>query len=671
MKKTTLFILLLLAFGAVQSSAQELPLDSLSITTNIKTLSKKAKRKDVDATYRLGLAYQNGWGVPKNNDKAFEAMKFSAEQGDPRAQVELAVGYKLGYGTAIDLEKARYWVEKSATQLNPSAIRLAFDWAFARGDKQATFDWAELGAKNDLAGAQYYLAFFYQKGIACDVDLQRAIHWAKRSANHQYIPAFRLLAEIYMDGAVENGRSDRDNFFEGIQWLEAAVELDDAESKYLLGNIYIESGDESKNEEGWSLIAESALANYTEAKFDMALVLFNDGDCLDDELKICVRLIEECAADGFAMAYNALGAFYEEGIYYKKDLKKAEDWYLKGAEKSYVEAQYNLGKLYLSQNATGELAEKGWNWLMQASDNGHVEAGFEIGLLLWYKNKDKATNIEAINYINRSAEAGYAPAQSFLADYFLHGYGVKIDKDKGFFWAKKSAEQHNTSGLRLLALAYFRGDGHTVDYQKAFELFVASAEQGDKYAPCMLGYMYGMGKGVERDLSKAASWYQMGADRGDTEAQSNLALVYLRGDGVAKDEKKAFEWMQKSADQGNGFAQFELSKMYLMGQGVKVNQRKAMEYLTQSAESGDKNAQYELATHYHEGKGVKKDLEKAIEWYHASAMQGHRDAQRYLGELMIQEGTTEEVKEGGRKWLKISEENPNEPVQRMVLEYEW
>ena len=71
--------------------------------------------------FRLGSLYYNGDVVERNLEKAKYWFEKSAEQGDSDAQVSLGSMYLYGEGVEQDLEKARYWIEKSVEQGNSNA----------------------------------------------------------------------------------------------------------------------------------------------------------------------------------------------------------------------------------------------------------------------------------------------------------------------------------------------------------------------------------------------------------------------------------------------------------------------------------------------------------------------------------------------------------------------
>ena len=68
---------------------------------------------DVDAASR---AYRN-----KDYDTAFEAFSESANNGDARSQTILAMMYKYGESTEVDLEQSFHWYLEAAMQGYPSA----------------------------------------------------------------------------------------------------------------------------------------------------------------------------------------------------------------------------------------------------------------------------------------------------------------------------------------------------------------------------------------------------------------------------------------------------------------------------------------------------------------------------------------------------------------------
>ena len=57
-----------------------------------------AEQGDVFAQFELGLMYDNGDGVPKNDAEAVRWYRLAAERGDRAAQANLGVKYAQGDG---------------------------------------------------------------------------------------------------------------------------------------------------------------------------------------------------------------------------------------------------------------------------------------------------------------------------------------------------------------------------------------------------------------------------------------------------------------------------------------------------------------------------------------------------------------------------------------------
>ena len=77
---------------------------------------KAAEQGSSRAQFRLGVLYDNGYGVTQDYAKAGEWYLKAAEQGDPDAQNNLGLLYSSGRGGTQDYAKAREWYLKAAGQ---------------------------------------------------------------------------------------------------------------------------------------------------------------------------------------------------------------------------------------------------------------------------------------------------------------------------------------------------------------------------------------------------------------------------------------------------------------------------------------------------------------------------------------------------------------------------
>jgi len=81
-----------------------------------------AEEGHADSQYNVGLMYEQGIGVEKDEKEAVAWYGQSAAQGNSAAQYNLGVLYENGRGTEIDYAKANEWYRKASVQGDALAI---------------------------------------------------------------------------------------------------------------------------------------------------------------------------------------------------------------------------------------------------------------------------------------------------------------------------------------------------------------------------------------------------------------------------------------------------------------------------------------------------------------------------------------------------------------------
>jgi TPR repeat protein len=81
-----------------------------------------AKEGHIYCQYNVGLMYEQGLGITKNDKEAVYWYKQSAIQGNSAAQFNLGVCYENGIGTNVDFEKANEWYRKASVQGDGLAV---------------------------------------------------------------------------------------------------------------------------------------------------------------------------------------------------------------------------------------------------------------------------------------------------------------------------------------------------------------------------------------------------------------------------------------------------------------------------------------------------------------------------------------------------------------------
>lgn len=92
--------------------------------------SEEAKKEEFEETkllakhypFDLGVLYASGWGVEKDQNEALLWYRKAAENGDKRAQYNLAAAYFEGDGVPVDYATAYFWLKLSEMENGVEAV---------------------------------------------------------------------------------------------------------------------------------------------------------------------------------------------------------------------------------------------------------------------------------------------------------------------------------------------------------------------------------------------------------------------------------------------------------------------------------------------------------------------------------------------------------------------
>ena len=159
----------------------------------------------------------------------------------------------------------------------------------------------------------------------------------------------------------------------------------------------------------------------------------NDESFPLEERDEAAEQLERLADAGDAYAQYIMGLLYRDGGLLVPDAEQAKRWWELSAQEL-PDAQYALGKLYLSDDADVHDPAKGIYWLKRSADNGNDYAAYRLGKeYLSGKNaiKDAET---AVSYLRQAADNGSAYAQYLLGKLTLMGEGIPKDMDAAYEW---------------------------------------------------------------------------------------------------------------------------------------------------------------------------------------------------------------------------------------------
>ena len=274
----------------------------------------------------------------KSTEK-FEELLALAESGDAVAQYRLAYSYEYGNvweaeeSLSIDPEIAFYWYECSANQGYICAERaLAFCYFNSYGcekDYKKSFEWSLKAAAQGSTRAEKLLGILLFDGMGCEQNYEQAAYWLKKAADKNSSEANHYLGWMYQNGlGVPVDCKQAARFYKKASYAADFFST----SQNNLGYLYMyglgvrESGDKAIF---WYKVGAKNGSAYAMCSLGHAYYLGNCGLVVNYENAF--YWFDLASQGGNAESNYYLGQMYEKGIGLSQDLKKAIEYYAKGA----------------------------------------------------------------------------------------------------------------------------------------------------------------------------------------------------------------------------------------------------------------------------------------------------------------------------------------------------
>lgn len=297
------------------------------------------------------------------------------------------------------------------------------------------FLYSSLQQPNDLE-AQYQLAYRYEHGNGVPKDSKKACELYQNAANQGLAKAQNSLGACY-----ETGSGVEQNLEQAIHWYEKAAEKDYIFAQMNLGEFYHKKGD-----------------------YQNALLWFSK------------------AADlGAPKAQSFLGCMYEYGQGTEPDHAKSLEFYKQAAEQGNAEAQFNLGRYYMSE-AGGNNYSEAANWYTKASNQDLPEAHYNLAVM-YDRDRGEVKNMKLAGELYRKAAAGgVSDAQKLLEDTASFCFaGEEVTKER-FDACLVAASAGFSDAQKNLVTYYYKGAGTPKNSIESFAwgfTYLASTPRGE------------------------------------------------------------------------------------------------------------------------------------------------------------------------------------------------
>jgi uncharacterized protein len=275
----------------------------------ISQLQARAEAGDASAQALLGKAYEDGDGVPKSDQKAFQWYRRAAEQGHAESQNKVGILYSQGYGVDRSKEEAVVWYLKAARQKNGKAL-FNLGAAYYNGD----------GVRiDDVESYAWFL-------LAKDAGNPAADDAVKRAASEnprQLSSIFTKIAEMYKRG----DELPKDSA-EALRWYRKAADAGDSKASVTVASMLLSPDRKPTTQEGAESrrrCEEAAERNFPPGAYCMVLIYRLGLGGPKDPVE-WAKWLNRAADLGHPQAALELGEAHWKGDGVQKDLVTAYMW---------------------------------------------------------------------------------------------------------------------------------------------------------------------------------------------------------------------------------------------------------------------------------------------------------------------------------------------------------
>ena len=213
-----------------------------------------------------------------------------------------------------------------------------------------------------------------------------------------------------------------------------------------------------------------------------------------------------------------------------------------------------VSPLYAASFDCSEATTETVHAICTSAYEGDVDAQYDLGIMYIVGEAVVQDHKRAAYWLSKAGEQGHSGAQWALGLMYGYGEGVELNYDKAVYWYTKAAVQGDARAQNDLGLFYYDGLGVEQNFKQAAYWLSKAAEQDHSESQNVLGFMYYNGLGVWQNHKKAAFWLSKAAAQGVIDAQLQLeSIQFEKPYGQLKSGYyfEAVAAFQKNAEIGN------------------------------------------------------------------------------------------------------------------------
>lgn len=337
--------------------------------------------------YLLGLAYE--MGIKRDID--LKQAEFYYKISDYKGSYDGKYLYAAIRSEQEGADVTELLSEKIDAAEHQSVFALTYlgdDYYYGRNgcnkNLEKAYAYFKMAAEAGSAVAMYYMAYGHRHGEIVEKDIELSYMYALMATEYGFPRAYRILAFIYKKGELFGTDNQK-----AIQLFEEAIARGDYQSLCYEGDIYGDNKDYEKQRE----LYEKAL------KF-----------AVEDKIKSGVP-------------FYRMGWIYEYGEGVPKDMEKAAEYYLLGAERKHENSlQYVVSTIMEIENQ-----ETRKNYLNRAFELGCDDAAYRLGEIEESEGDGQRFSDKAVEYYSKGAESG----DIWCAQKLIYNYSYVLGNSDG------------------------------------------------------------------------------------------------------------------------------------------------------------------------------------------------------------------------------------------------
>ena len=544
---------LLLACGQDDPSPSKPTAEAASVpATELELLLRAAEGGDEDAMRALVESYDQGIGVPEDQQQAARWLTKLVEFGAAEDQYALANRYYDNRGVISNPGRGAKLLALAAEQGMPLAqlqygeIHFADDLGVFRNVDTA-LEWMEKSANQGSSHSQNVLGEMYRWGLKVEVDNEDPLVETKVK---------KTLVEV--------------NYEEALRWFLVAAAQGNAAAQISLALMYSEGigveKDPAQVEHWYRMAAEGG---QTDAKLVLARI-YDEGIGVAADPSEAARWYQSASEDGIVEAKRRVALFYLSGTGVSQDEEKGAGLMREIAELGDPEAQFVMAGLLETGRGVTQNSRYAFDWYRKAANQGHYPSQLAVFNMIREQTPVSLAPGESLKWIQSLAEGGEATAMAWLGNLLWAGTKIEQDYAKALEWHIKAADLGQLESQAFAGTRLLRSPNIKPDYDKAFHYLSLATAGGDTNVLFDLGLCFWKGWGTKRDRVKGLSYFKQSFDDGRAEAIVFLGLAARYGIEGPSDLEKAYVWFSLAealVGSGNGKQQLdEIKKRMTPGQ---------------------------------------------------------------------------------------------------------